>query len=144
MKSLIIGLMGLVILAGCNSVAPMTPSPVLSATAGAPVIITDDHYHAPTFSTWYDSTWKTVTSASFDEAHVYFISPDEDAVILIAPNTHPTDDIYPPAIPTDTPLNRQVIELSDGLSIYLITTDDLAEHYAKLWRLMAERVSITE
>lgn len=134
----------MLILAGCDSVAPMDNPSTLSATAGAPITITEDRYHTDSFSTWYDPSWKVVSSASFDVTHAYFISPDEDALILIASPTHNTDNIYPPAVPNDTSLAQQMVSLSDDLVIYLITTDDLLETYQAVFQRTADSVIINE
>lgn len=137
---LIIGV--IVILAGCQQVVPMAEPAVLSATAGAPVVITQDRYQTQSFNTWYDATWTVVSSASFDEPHAYFISPAEDALILIAPITYHTDDIRPPALTPDVSLVQEMIVLGESFAIRLITTDQLIHIYQDIFQRMADDVVV--
>lgn len=122
----------------------MTTPPALIATAGAPITITDDRYQTETFATWYDATWKAVSSASFDETHVYFISPDEDALIVIAPPTHNTADSRPPALPSDQPIRRETVVLSDQLVIHLIAPETRLNAYQAIFQRMADSIQISE
>jgi hypothetical protein len=143
MKRFIIGVT-VMVLSGCRSIAPMATPPALSATSGAPIIITADRYQTMAFTTWYDSTWKAVSSASFDDTHVYFISPDEDALILIAPTDHNTADIRPPAMSVDQTIRQESLALSDQFSIYLIASDELMNTYQAIFHQMADSVQIIE
>jgi len=52
-------------LAGCGSIAPMERPPILEATPGPAVVITENTYTSTAFSVWYPPGWLATSSAAF-------------------------------------------------------------------------------
>jgi hypothetical protein len=110
----------LVLLVGCGQIAPMDTPPQLSATPGPPVVITADRYTTTAFSVWHPAGWRAVTSASFAEPSVVFISPDETAVIAVAVDGDDIAAVEPPV--GVGVVGRDVIH--DGLTVRFRAADE--------------------
>ncbi len=99
------------VLAAC---VPATTPPQLDYTPGAPVVVTDGRYDAGAFTVARPDGWRVITSAADAPTTVIFVSPDDDALIMLA-----TEGIGEPPRPnTDEPLRdiTQQIE-QDGRTI---------------------------
>lgn len=63
---------------------PAQTPPILSATPGAGVVITDDTYRTETFSLRYPSGWRVITSQAGVPPNVTLVEPGDCALILVS------------------------------------------------------------
>ena len=68
-------------LAAC---APAQPPPLLDATPGAGVVVTEDSYRNAIFSARYPAGWRIITSEASQPPSVIFAAPGNCALIVIS------------------------------------------------------------
>lgn len=103
------------LLAGC---VPATVPPQLSYTPGAPVTVTEREYSAGGFQVRYPRGWRVITSAADAPLSVIFVSPTDDALLMVS--TAPIGEDPPrPQVDEQTPLNTQraTLTLDNGVRL---------------------------
>ncbi len=129
----------LCLLGGCASLAPMQSPPQLSATPGPAFIITADRYVTTAFTVWYPADWRVVSSPAFAEPHVYFISPDEQAVIALALDEDDIREALPPLTPGELRRAREIINGGDVVAL-MIAPEDGFDAYDAVFQRMIQSV----
>lgn len=128
------------VLSACTALAPAQTPPQLDNTPGPPVVVTWNTYAAPEFSTFYPAGWTVITSPATSQRWVVFISPDEQAVMVLALNRDDTQ-VTPPVQGDSAPRRAErTVVLSGGQTLHAALIAP-PENWDSLWQLFERMVN---
>jgi hypothetical protein len=143
MWHMLLCLLGILALAACGRLAPANVPAQLEHTPGPPVVIADGFYHSVAFSLRVPPRWQIVTSPASSPPWVVFISPDADAVIIVAVDEKDTLNVQPPHVEGEQVRRVEAIELSDGSAVHavLVAGAAVVDAYAEVYRRVVESIN---
>jgi hypothetical protein len=127
----------LILATACGKLAPATVPAQLAQTPGPPVMISDGVYRSTAFEVAVPVDWEVVTSPAFSSPWVVFISPEEDAVIVVAVDEADTD-VMPPQPAGQTQYRVEPVRLDNGQTVYaaLITSAEHNDDYESMYNAL--------
>jgi hypothetical protein len=124
--------LALFLLVGAACVPATTP-PQLGFTPGAPVVVTAGRIETEQFSVMRPDGWRVITSAADAPLTVIFVSPDDDALILLS-----TAGIGQPPSPTNIEPNTTLHDATEQVYINDLTVSVYTVAPSAQWDAIAE------
>jgi hypothetical protein len=93
----------LLLLLICSACLPAKVPPHLSYTPGAAVVVAEGRVQFAGIYLRYPAGWRVITGAADSPVHLTFVSPQDDALIVISTSS----EVKPPALPDLPPEQQQ-------------------------------------
>ena len=132
----------LAILAACGQLAPAVVPAQLSQTPGPPITVSNGVYHSTGFEVKMPVGWQIISSPAYSQPWVVFLSPEEDAVIVVAQDETDTN-VVPPIVDGGLETILSQVELRNSTVIFaaLATSQERASFYTPLYQLLQESIT---